>query len=256
MGGNVIVWAVGAIIGAAMIALGALGYPQLAGLFGPTAAIAVSILAQVAGLIVGFISVTNLLGLMQDQPWTPARDAVVDDVTDDLQRLVGDLEPLLTRGANGTSTLYHDHAPFLTSLRATLDSPRLRDRLTLMSAAFTPEMTIFLSRYLSVRDELRDRLQRINSTQFLGFTDGNRVGADGWRLAAVTDAFRAQFSDGDLMTVWVLDLGDLMALAASEPAAGWRNSDAFRDLLPKLSDVRDRCRDPVTAAEYRRGRSP
>lgn len=242
-----VIWAVGAIIGAAMIALGALGYPQLAGVFGPSVAIALSIVAQVAGLIVGFVSVTNLLGLMQDQPWASARDAVVADVTADLEALVADLEPLLTRGAPGTSTLFNDYSPFLASLRRTLDSPRVRDRLTLMAAAFTPEMTMFVARYLSLRDDLRDGLRGINYTQFLGFTDGNRLHADGWRLSGITDQFRAQFSDGEALTTWAQDLGELLALASTEPAAGWRNSAAFDQLHPVLTNLRDRCRDPATA---------
>ncbi|MEM9029696.1 MAG: hypothetical protein AAGC70_15135 [Pseudomonadota bacterium] len=233
-----------AFVGALLIALGTYGYPFWFDVLGPAWAVSLSLFAQLVGmtLVIGTLLKGSIL--LQDRRWHAARDGIVNDVTRDLDEIMSDLGPMIRRADPGQQTIFDDYTPLLISLRRTLDTPRLGDRLQYMTAGFTPEMAAFVSQYIGLRDEMRDTLRIINTTQFLGFTDGHRLRSDGWRLTAVTEDFRSAFTDGELIVAWFLALGQMLEATLENPTAGWRSTPEFERMRAELQDMRDRCHEP------------
>lgn len=242
-----VLWGSVAALGAVLIAFGAYLYPFLLEAIGPAAAIAPTLILQLFGMVVVIGAAVKLSAEIEDMRWHAARDKIVSDISRDLEEMLVYLGPLVTRADPGQQSLFSDYGYLVAGLRRTLDTPRLHDRLQYMNVAFTPEMAAFVANHVGLRDDLRDDLRLINTTQFVGFTDGTRLRTDGWRLSAITDDFRKAFADGEIMLIWFLNLGQMLEAILQTPTAGWRSNPDFERLRTQVQDIRSRCHAPVAS---------
>ncbi len=236
----VLVWLLASALGILLIALGSFIPGVLAPMLGETVALLIALAFQIAGIVIEIGAIVGLALFWQDQRAAPARDAAVVEIAGDLDALLAELMPIITRGDPGADGIYDDFAPSVVRLRAKLESPRLADRLMLMSGSFSAKMAIDVAQYLSLRDDLRDGLAAVNTMQFLGFTDGSRLRADGWRTSAITDDFLAHFSDGPALLGWFSTLRTMCDVVLGEPPLGWRTKPEFDRVRPQVAELRNR----------------
>lgn len=234
-----------AALGAVLIALGIYAFPYWLAALSPAGAITLTLIPLLIGAIIQIGAIVALITHVLDRRWHEARDRVVSDLARDLSQILDNLVPILKRADPGQNAIFEDYGPVLAALRQSLNSSRMRERIPALAPAFTPDMSTFMADYINWRDELREDLALINSTQFLGFTDGHRLRSDGWRLSAVTDDFKRQFSDAELMVAWFLTLGEMLEAALETPTAGWRENTDLEHLRARISDIRDRCHPPM-----------